>query len=226
MLVVPSNLDAVTVHAAGALCTRLATIPSAGGSLPSQVRINGLPLSLLPGSLRASVIRGPAGLGVRDLRPTYDVQLPPELDVPEVYRALDDAQFHQMSIEAQLSRVVQELEALSKLSPGFPPRPKDGPSEPREAPVAAMMSLMSFVDAEMASLHTRKQDLERQLRDAQKEVNRCLLRASETFPEQRGERARIYRGVVLTLTGPLPADQGAQLALEYAVQGAPLGAHV
>ncbi|AKQ66618.1 Aspartate ammonia-lyase [Myxococcus hansupus] len=157
---------------------------------------------------------------MRDLRPTYDVQLPPELDVPAVYRALDDAEFHHMRLESQLSRVAQELEALSKLSPGFPPRPKDGPSEPREAPVAAMMSLMSFVDAEMATLHTRKLDLERQLRDAEHALNLCRLRAAATSPELRGERARIYRGVVLTLTGPLPADQGAQLALEYAVQGA------
>lgn len=49
MLVVTSNLEAVTVHAEGALCTRVATIPTAGGMLPTQVRINGLPLSLQPG---------------------------------------------------------------------------------------------------------------------------------------------------------------------------------
>ncbi len=220
MLVVPSILDAVTVHAAGALCTRLATIPSAGGNLPAQVRINGLPLSLQPGSLRASVIRGPAGLGVRDLRPTYDVQLPPEVDVPAEHRALEEARFHQMGLQWQLTRVEQEMETLSKLSPGFPPPPKDGPFEPREAPMAAILSLMSFVEAELAALHARKLDLERQIRDASAELSLRHSRVNESSSARRGQRALVHRAVVLTLTGPLPADQGAQLALEYAVQGA------
>ncbi|WP_426751882.1 mucoidy inhibitor MuiA family protein [Myxococcus sp. Y35] len=220
MLVVPSHLDAVTVYAAGALCTRLATIPSTGGHLPSQVRIDGLPLSLQPGSLRASVVRGPSGLAVRDLRPTYDIQLPPEVDVPAEHRALVEAQFHHAQIQGQLSRVVQELESVSNLAPGFPPRPKDGPPEPREAPVAAMLSLMSFVDAELEKLHSRKLDLERQLRDAEAEITLRRNRVAEASSSLRGQRARVHRAVVLTLSGPLPAEQGAQLALEYAVQGA------
>jgi len=219
MLVVSSNLDAVTVHAAGALCTRLAVIPPAGGSLPAQVRLNGLPLSLQPGSLRASVLRGPAGLTVRDLRPTYDVQLPPEVDVPAEHRALEEAQGRLADLRARHSRLERELADLSRLAPGFPPRKKDA-NEPREAPVAAMLSLMSFVDAELTTLHARRLDLERQQRDAEAEVALRRSRVAEASSAVRGQRARVYRAVVLTLSGPLPADQGAQLALDYAVQGA------
>ncbi|WP_163780885.1 mucoidy inhibitor MuiA family protein [Myxococcus vastator] len=219
MLVVTSNLEAVTVHAEGALCTRVATVPMAGGMLPSQVRINGLPLSLQPGSLRASVVHGPSGLAVRDLRPTYDVQLPPEVDVPAEHRAVEEAEHRLSDLTQQLARVGQELEALSKLSPGFPPRPK-GAQEPRGAPVSAMLSLMSFVDTELAALHSRKLELERQQRDAEAALRLRRSRVAEASSSVRSQRARVYRAVVLTLSGPLPADQGAQLALEYAVQGA------
>ncbi|NVJ01349.1 mucoidy inhibitor MuiA family protein [Myxococcus sp. AM009] len=219
MLVVTSNLEAVTVHAEGALCTRVATVPMAGGMLPSQVRINGLPLSLQPGSLRASVVHGPSGLAVRDLRPTYDVQLPPEVDVPTEHRAVEEAEHRLSDLTQQLARVGQELEALSKLSPGFPPRPKEA-QEPRDAPVSAMLSLMSFVDTELAALHSRKLELERQQRDAEAELRLRRSRVAEASSSVRGQRARVYRAVVLTLSGPLPADQGARLALEYAVQGA------
>ncbi|WIG96988.1 mucoidy inhibitor MuiA family protein [Myxococcus sp. SDU36] len=219
MLVVTSNLEAVTVHAEGALCTRVATVPMAGGMLPSQVRINGLPLSLQPGSLRASVVHGPSGLAVRDLRPTYDVQLPPEVDVPAEHRAVEEAEHRLSDLTQQLARVGQELEALSKLSPGFPPRPKEA-QEPRGAPVSAMLSLMSFVDTELAALHSRKLELERQQRDAEAELRLRRSRVAEASSSVRGQRARVYRAVVLTLSGPLPADQGARLALEYAVQGA------
>ncbi|ABF88885.1 conserved hypothetical protein [Myxococcus xanthus DK 1622] len=219
MLVVTSNLEAVTVHAEGALCTRVATIPTAGGMLPTQVRINGLPLSLQPGSLRASVVHGPSGLAVRDLRPTYDVQLPPEVDVPAEHRALEEAEHRLSDLTQQLARVGQELDALSKLSPGFPPRPKEA-QEPRDAPVSAMLSLMSFVDTELAALHSRKLDLERQQRDAEAELRLRRNRVAEASSSVRGQRARVYRAVVLTLSGPLPADPGARLALEYAVQGA------
>ncbi|MFP2957320.1 mucoidy inhibitor MuiA family protein [Myxococcus sp. 1LA] len=219
MLVVPSNLEAVTVHAEGALCTRVATVPSAGGMLPSQVRINGLPLSLQPGSLRASVVHGPTGLAVRDLRPTYDVQLPPEVDVPLEHRALEEAEHRLADLTGQLSRLNQELTDLAKLTPGFPPPKKDAP-EPRDAPVSALLSLMSFVDTELAALHARKLDLERQQRDAEAELRLRRSRVAEASSSVRGQRARVYRAVVLTLSGPLPADQGARLTLEYAVQGA------
>src|SRR4051812_38908075 len=109
MLVVPSILEAVTVHAEGALCTRVATVQTEGGRLPTQVRINGLPLSLRSGSLRASVLQGPPGLAVRDIRPAFDVQLPAEVDVPAEQRALEAARARHTEVSAALSVLQREL---------------------------------------------------------------------------------------------------------------------
>ncbi len=130
MLVVPSVLDAVTVHADGALCTRVATLSADSGRLPTQVRINGLPLGLNAGSLRAAVLQGPAGLAVRDIRPGFDVQLPPEADVPKEQRAIEEAEDALGRIDAQLARVYQELEQMKKLKPSFF-KPRAGPASAR-----------------------------------------------------------------------------------------------
>ncbi|MBZ4421489.1 DUF4139 domain-containing protein [Myxococcus sp. RHSTA-1-4] len=219
MLVVPSILDAVTVHAEGALCTRVATVLTEGGRLPTQVRINGLPLSLRTGSLRASVLQGPPGLVVRDLRPAFDVQLPPEVDVPAEQRALEEAQARLDEVSAALLRVNRDLGAVTKLSFAFPPRKKDD-FQPRGAPLAAMLSLTSLVDSETGLLNERRLDLERQKRDAEAEVELRRQRLNEASTALRGQRARVYRAAILTLSEAMPVEQGAKLALEYAVPGA------
>ncbi|MCP3144498.1 mucoidy inhibitor MuiA family protein [Pyxidicoccus xibeiensis] len=219
MLVVPSTLDAVTVHAQGALCTRVATVLAEGGRLPTQVRINGLPLSLRPGSLRASVVQGPSGLTVRDIRPTFDVQLPPEVDVPAEHRAVEEARARLAKVSVALDAVNRELRILTKLAPTFPPRKKDE-FQPRDAPLAAMLSLASLADSELAAFQARRLDLERQQRDVEAELRMRLQRLQEASSSVRGQRARVYRAAVLTLSGHLPAEHAAKLALEYAVPGA------
>ncbi len=220
MLVVPSVLDAVTVHAEGALCTRLASVPFDKGRLPVQVRIEGLPLGLRTGSLRAAVLKGPQGLQVRDIRPAFDVRLPPETDIPAAQRALEDAQEKLHGLSAELERVQRDLQSLQKLKPAFPPRKKEEPSEPRESALTALLSLAGFVDTELAALHARHLELERQHRDATEEVELRRRRLEESSSAVRGQRAQLYRAAVLTLSEVGPVDEGAQLALEYAVHGA------
>ncbi|HYO56852.1 DUF4139 domain-containing protein [Archangium sp.] len=220
MVVVPSTLDAVTVHAEGALCTRLAAVPSDSGRLPIQVRIEGLPLGLRTGSLRAAVLKGPHGLRVRDIRPAFDVRLPPETDIPAAQRALEDAQEKLTRLSAELERLQRDLAALQKLKPSFPPRKKEEPQEPRESSLTAILSLAGFVDTELATLHARQLGLERQQRDAAEEVELRRRRLEEGSSSVRGQRAQLYRAAVITLSEVGPADEGAQLALEYAVQGA------
>lgn len=219
MLVVPSILDAVTVHAEGALCTRLATVKVEDGRIPTQVRINGLPLSLRAGSLRASVLQGPPGLAVRDIRPTFDVQLPPEVDVPAEKLALEEAQARLADVTARMETVQRELAHVGKLKPEFPPRHKEE-REPRDAPLDALLTLSSFIDSELAALHAKRLDLERQRRDAEAQVQYRRRRLQESSSAVRVERAQVFRAAVLTLAGPLPSEGAAQLALEYAVPGA------
>ncbi|AKJ01660.1 uncharacterized protein (TIGR02231 family) [Archangium gephyra] len=220
MVVVPSTLDAVTVHAEGALCTRLAAVPSDNGRLPRQVRIAGLPLGLRTGSLRAAVLKGPQGLQVRDIRPAYDVRLPPETDLPAEQRALEEAKERLNTISSELVRLRQEVSTLQKLKPSFPPRKKDEPHEPRESALTAILSLAGFLDSELTALHTRQLELERQQRDATEEVELRQRRLEEGSSAVRGQRAQLYRAAIITLSEVGPADEAAQLALEYAVFGA------
>ncbi len=218
MLVVPSVLDAVTLHADGALCTRVATLSAEQGRLPTQVRINGLPLGLTAGSLRAAVLQGPSGLTVRDIRPTFDVQLPPEPDVPAEHRALEEAQESLARLGAELQRTQQEIDAFARLGPSFH-KPKAG-EVPREAAPTALLTLGRFVDEELATLHARRLDLERRQRDAVAEVELRRRRLDEGSSSLRGQRAVLYRAAIITLSEAQPAEAEARLALEYAVRGA------
>lgn len=217
MIVVPSVLDAVSVHADGALCTRVATVPAENGRLPLQVRINGLPLGLTTGSLRASILQGPSGLAVRDIRPAFDVQLPPEPDVPAEQRALEDALETLARLKLELHRVDQEISSI-QLQPSFP-KPKSG-EEPREASPTALITLASFIDEELATLQARKLDLERRQRDAEAEAELRRRRLQEGSSSVRGERAVLYRAALITLSDAGAAQGETRLALEYAVRGA------
>lgn len=220
MVIVPSTLDAVTVYAEGALCTRLVSVTPVEGRLPTRLRINGLPLSLRANSLRATVRTGPPGLAVRDLRPVFDVRLPPEEDVPAARRALEEAQEALARLEAELARTERDIQAVQGLRPAFPPRSKENP-QPRDTALPGILALASFVDAELAALHSRKLELERKLRDARAEVELRHRRLVEGSSAQRGQRAQLFRAAVLTLSEVESAgDTGVQLALEYAVDGA------
>ncbi|WP_338865984.1 DUF4139 domain-containing protein [Myxococcus stipitatus] len=220
MLVVPSILDAVTVHAEGALCTRIATLPLLEDRVPTEVQLNGLPISLRPGTLRASVRQGPPGLTVRAIRSTFDVQLPPEVDVPSEHQALEAARARVSDVTTRLGGIQRELQSVGTLKPAFAPKTKDH-YQPHEAPLAAMLALTSFVDSELAALHARRLELERDLRDAEADVQLRQQRLFEASSAVRGERARVYRAAVLTLSGtPWPRETPALIALEYAVPGA------
>ncbi|QRK08466.1 DUF4139 domain-containing protein [Archangium violaceum] len=220
MVVIPSTLDAVTVHAEGALCTRLAAVPSDNGRLPRQVRIEGLPPGLRTGSLRASVLKGPHTLRVLDIRPVFDVQLPPETDIPTAQRALEEAQEKLSGIASEMERVQRDIAALQKLKPAFPPYKKDVLQEPRESALTAILSLASFVDSELTTLLARQIEVERQHRDAMEEVELRRRRMEEGSSAMRGQRAQLYRAAILTLSEVDGTHEGAQLALEYAVHGA------
>ncbi len=218
MRVVPSVLESVTVHAEGALCTRAFVLSPENGHLPGQVRIDGLPLALRTGSLRARVVEGPSGLLVRDLKPTFDVRLPPESELPAEQHALEAAEAALASVHGRLERVREELAALRGLTPTWPAQPKGRP--PREAPLTALLSLTSFVDSELAELQAQELDLARQHRDATNELELRRRRVQELSSAKSVDRARLFRAALLTLSGPVAADTDARLVLEYAVAGA------
>ncbi|MBN8228133.1 DUF4139 domain-containing protein [Corallococcus macrosporus] len=218
MRVVPSVLESVTVHAEGALCTRALVLSPENGRLPGQVRVDGLPLALRTGSLRARVVEGPSGLLVRDLKPTFDVRLPPESELPAEQHSLEAAEATLSAVHSRLERVRAEIQALRDLTPTWPAQRKGHP--PREAPLTAMLSLTGFVDAELAQLQAQELDLARQHRDATNELELRRRRVQELSSARSVDRARLFRAALLTLSGPIAADRDARLLLEYAVAGA------
>ncbi|NBD09388.1 DUF4139 domain-containing protein [Corallococcus silvisoli] len=218
MRVVPSILESVTVHAEGALCTRALVLSPEDGHLPEQVRVDGLPLALRTATLRARVVEGPTGLLVRDLRPTFDVRLPAESDLPAELHAAEAAEAALSDVLGRLERVRAELETLQGLAPSFPPQRKG--QLPREAPLAAMLALTGFVDAELTALHAQRLELERQYRDATQELELRRRRVQELSSARSVDRARLFRAALLTLSGPIAANAEARLVLEYAVAGA------
>ncbi|RKG90884.1 DUF4139 domain-containing protein [Corallococcus sp. CA049B] len=218
MRVVPSVLESVTVHAEGALCTRAFVLSPENGHLPGQVRVDGLPLSLRTGSLRARVVEGPSDLLVRDLKPTFDVRMPPESELPAEQQSLEAAEASLASVHGRLERVRAEIAALRGLTPTWPAQRKGHP--PREAPLASMLSLTGFVEAELAELQAQELDLARQHRDATNELELRRRRVQELSSARSVDRTRLFRAALLTLSGPIAANTDARLVLEYAVAGA------
>ncbi|MBN9684638.1 MULTISPECIES: DUF4139 domain-containing protein [unclassified Corallococcus] len=218
MRVVPSVLESVTVHAEGALCTRAFVLSPENGHLPGQVRIDGLPLSLRTGSLRARVVEGPPDLLVRDLKPTFDVRVPPESELPAEQHALEAAEATLAAVHGRLERVRAEIAALRGLTPTWPAVRKGHP--PREAPLSSMLALTGFVEAELAELQAQELDLARQHRDATNELELRRRRVQELSSARSVDRARLFRAALLTLSGPIAANADARLVLEYAVAGA------
>jgi hypothetical protein len=212
-----SVLDAVTVYAQGAVCTRLARVKVEGGALPRSLRFAGLPLTLKEGSLRARVLSGPAGLSVTDVRAGFDAELPPEVDVPLEQQALELARDQAGRLELELSHAQREAASVAALRPVFLPRKKG--EAPRDAPVSSILELSAFVDQELRRLDARRLELERALVDARNELELRRARLSEASSSKRTERARLTRAAVVTLTGQSPAGE-AELALEYLVPSA------
>ncbi len=212
---VSSMLDAVTVYAAGAVCTRRAKVE------PAQVtglrlRLTGLPLSLLAGSLRAKVLAGPEKLRVLDVRADFDVTLADELDVPVEQQALEKAQQALAHLQGELGRLDQQLSELASLRPQFPVQKKGAP--PREAPVEAMLKLGTFVEDEVQARQQRRRELAQQVEDAKNEVELRRRRLQEASNALKTERVQVSRAAVITFSEPPSA--AFELALEYQVPGA------
>ncbi|HLL53462.1 MAG TPA: mucoidy inhibitor MuiA family protein, partial [Myxococcaceae bacterium] len=213
---VDSVLDAVTVYAEGAICRRRAKVSVQKGEA-WQLRLPGLPLSLVEGTLRASVVSGPAELRVRDVRPGFDVLLPEEADLPEEGKALERAEDQVRQLELERNRVGREITDVAALKPVLPDREKGGP--PREAVLEAGLALAGFVDDRLKELYLRQQQLTEALEEANAQVALHRRRLQSGSSAVRRERARLTRTAVVTLSVPGGSGE-AELSLEYLVPGA------
>lgn len=213
---ISSRLEVVTVYARGAICIRRLAVAPVNGRLPECVRVGGLPLSLRPGSLRARALKAPDGFRILSVKPRFEVETPPEGDLPTEQAALEEAGRELARLEMELAQVRRELAAVAALRPDYP-EPKRG-ERPRDAPVDALLAVGDFVQTQLALLNERKRSLEASVVDARNAVELRQRRIAEASSSLRTERTRLTRAAVIEMSGA--GDAPLELALEYLVPGA------
>ena len=216
-----SELYAVVVYASGALCRRRAvlTLPAGvGGQL--RVRLDGLPPTVDPHSLRGSLRSGPDGLRVLDVRRVVEAELSAAEDLSPLRRDCDAAEEARDAAEAARAALAAQVEHVAALR-AVPPVPRRG-DPPRHAPTDALLALAEFVDTRLAGLQQRLRAAEDALRVAEQRAEvarRALSAASAAEPT---DQVTGSTSVLLTLdqAAPPTADTEAELELEYGVPGA------
>lgn len=208
---VVSELQAVTIYREGAVCTRRARVDGVSGEL----RVVGLPMSLVPGSVRARVLTGPVGLRVLDVRPGFDVQFGDAVDESAETKARDAARAEVSRLELRFNRADAELREFQALKP-LPFEPKEGEA-PRAAPVEAALALTDFVDGRMETLLKDKRAVEKALKDAREELTLRERRLLEASKEKRSQKAKVTRAIVVAFSMEAPGP--VELEVEYQVPG-------
>ncbi|QTI42850.1 DUF4139 domain-containing protein [Streptomyces nojiriensis] len=213
-----STLDSVVVYAQGAVCRRLVR-----GSVPAdgRVRVMGLPRSLDPGSLRASVLGAP---GVRVTEARVEVEAAPRGTggAPDVLRReVERLRDEYAAAQGRRDRQQVLIDEVRALRP-VPPAP-DPEAPHRRTPVDAWLELADFTEGRLTALHARLVELEDALRLAGHELGVAadrLARASTDAPQAHVETT-VSALLTLATTGDAEGDAGeVELELEYGVPGA------
>ncbi|MCC9311131.1 DUF4139 domain-containing protein [Kitasatospora sp. RB6PN24] len=228
----PTVLDAVVVHASGALCTRVAavTLPAAG---PVRLRLTGLPAVLEPGTVRARLAAAPAGWRITELRPSLEAAPsgaaePTELTegslptggwekVAAAAERVAALRLRAELLDARMTRTA-ELRAV-------PPEPAtDRPAELRRAPVAALRALADFVDGRLTALQQDAEEVREELERAEREHSRLVDELERASWDRPGHAVEAGTAVLVTLAAddpalPRPTDP-VTVEVEYRVPGA------
>ncbi len=208
---ITSELQTVTIYREGAVCTRRSKADRVG----TEVRVVGLPMSLIAGSVRGRVLTGPVGLRVLDVRPGFDVEFGDAVDESAEVKARDAARVEVARLELNFNRFDAELRELQTLKP-LPFEPKEGDA-PRPAPVEATLAMTAFVDERMKQLLVDKRAVEKQLKDARDELQLRERRLAEASAEKRNSKAKVTRAIVLSMSQA--AEGPIELEVEYQVPG-------
>ncbi|MFJ6050388.1 DUF4139 domain-containing protein [Streptomyces sp. NPDC092307] len=220
-----STLDSVVVYAQGALCRRLVR-----GSMPAdgRVRVTGLPRSLDPGSLRASVLGAP-GVRVTEARVEVEAEprgagAPPDTLRREVERLRDEYAAAQGRRDRQRV-LIEEVRALRPV----PPAP-DPEAPHRRTAVDAWLELADFTETRLTGLHARLVELEDALRLVEHELGVAADRLARASTDAPPAHVRTTVSALLTLdttgvaegdgTGDGEGGREVELELEYGVPGA------
>ncbi|MFI0238728.1 DUF4139 domain-containing protein [Streptomyces sp. NPDC016845] len=208
-----STLTSVVVYARGAVCVRRArgVVTAADG----RVRIGGLPLSLDPGSLRASVVAAP-GVRVAEARVAVGAE-PSASDAHEELRhEVERLSEARRAAEARRDRQLRRIEEVAAVRPVQPPRRRDDPH--RRTPVDAWLGLADFVDERLTALHARLDERDEELRRVRHELDLATERLRRAPTGTATGSVRTSVSAVLTLEGA--AREEVVVEVEYRVPGA------
>ncbi|WP_405019800.1 DUF4139 domain-containing protein [Kitasatospora sp. NBC_00070] len=208
-----SVLDEVVVYATGALCRRRAygAVPADG-----RLRLTGLPLTLDPSSVRATV-RG-AGWRVTEARVEYAAELRSPDRTPELRRACDLARQEYDAARARARRAEERIAELTALRAVPPPRRREEPH--RRTPADAWLELADFVAARLTGLQADAARLTEQCKLAEHTLQLAQDRLDSAPDTEHTAPTATTATVLLTLTADGPAAGPVDLELEYGVPGA------
>ncbi|MEV6110768.1 DUF4139 domain-containing protein, partial [Streptomyces sp. NPDC051940] len=213
-----SRLSSVVVHAAGAVCVRVAVGKVAPGT--RRVVVAGLPLGLAEQSLRARVRSGPAGLRVTDVRleVAAAVREPERRSLTE--RELKDAEGRRQALRERCAWLGREVERTGRLKAGGTSgQPWGGP--PPGAAVESLLALAGFVDRRMRQLYERLEPLEAELRRVEREVDVLRARLARESSALQTGAVHSTAAAVVTVDGPEDAASAeCEFEVEYLVAGA------
>ncbi|MER5988444.1 DUF4139 domain-containing protein, partial [Streptomyces sp. NPDC001787] len=207
-----STLDSVVVYAQGALCRRLAR----GNVSPDgRVRVTGLPRSLDPGSLRASVL-GTSGARVTGARVEVEAAPPGRGTPDELRREVERLSDAYAAAQGRVDRQLGLIEEIRALHPVAPARRREDPH--RRTPVDAWLELADFVDERLTGLHDRLAALEEAVRDIGHELTIATDRRARATTDAPTAHVDTSVSAALTLDGT--GDAVVEVELEYGVPGA------
>ncbi|WP_394435989.1 DUF4139 domain-containing protein [Streptomyces sp. SGAir0957] len=210
-----SALTSVVVYARGAVCRRRAqgVVTAADG----RVRIAGLPLTLVPGSLRAAVVDAP-GVRVAEARVAVEAEPSAPDAREELRREAERLSEARRAAEARRDRQLRRIEEVAAVRPVQPPRRRDDPH--RRTPVEAWLGLADFVDERLTALHARLDVLEEELRRASHEWELATERLRHAPTGSAPDSVRTSVSAVLTLEGAGSDAGEIEVEVEYRVPGA------
>ncbi|NUU23605.1 MAG: DUF4139 domain-containing protein, partial [Streptomycetaceae bacterium] len=219
-----SVLESVVVYAQGAVCTRRArfTLPEDHcGEL--RIRVGDVPLSAYAQSLRGSVVAGPDGLRVADVRPHLEAAVVEPEDMPGLLRAVKEAEDRTGVLHARRERLNTQIQETAALR-AVPAKPRRDDPYPRPAAVEPVLALADFIAERLDTLHTRVRALDDEYERAFHELVVARHRLEEASGSLRVEQTRTTGAAVLTLDMADAAGDGASadvvVDLEYQVPGA------
>lgn len=211
MLSAVSRIDSVTVYRQGALVTRVAEFSQPEEGWPSQLRVEGLPVTILDATVRARLEfpQGGGGWAAREVR----VELQPlgEFGAQADPQELAATQAEIRRLQLRLEHLEGDVARMKKLEPGR--LVDENGNGPEAFPLQARRAVVGLRQKMLARWLPQRQELQKQLEVLEKK--RTILAACKPVAPELGKVVRV------NLRGRADAHAPAlRLWLTYQVEGA------